>query len=44
MKTRTLLLLLSCCCIAVLPLAAQTNRVTIFPDEDALTPEKLKLV
>jgi len=28
----------------VLPLAAQTNPIAIFPDEDALTPEKLKLV
>ncbi|MCU0785607.1 MAG: hypothetical protein MUF81_16500 [Verrucomicrobia bacterium] len=44
MKTRTLLLVLQCCCVAALPLAAQTNRVVIFPDEDALTPEKLKLV
>ena len=38
------MLLLPCCCMAVLPLAAQTNRVAIFPDEDALTPENLKLV
>ena len=30
--------------MAVLPLAAQTNRVAIFPDEDALTPENLRLV
>jgi sulfatase modifying factor 1 len=42
MKTRPLTLLL--CCLAALPLTAQTNRVTIFPDEDALTPENLKLV
>ncbi len=28
----------------MLPLAAQTNPIAIFPDEDALTPEKLKLV
>jgi hypothetical protein len=28
----------------VLPLAAQTNKPAIFPDEDALTPENLKLV
>ena len=44
MKTRTLMLLLPCCCMAVLPLAGQTNRVAIFPDEDPLAPEKLKLV
>jgi hypothetical protein len=30
--------------MAGLPLAAQTNRVTIFPDEDPLTPENLRLV
>jgi formylglycine-generating enzyme len=30
--------------MAVLPLAAQTNPIAIFPDEDALTPENLKLV
>ena len=42
MKTRTLTLLLSC--VAVLPMAAQTNQITIFHDEDALTPENLKLV
>jgi hypothetical protein len=44
MKTRTLMLLLPCGCMAVLPLAVQTNRVAIFPDEDALRPENLKLV
>ncbi|MCX6915867.1 MAG: SUMF1/EgtB/PvdO family nonheme iron enzyme [Verrucomicrobia bacterium] len=33
-----------CCCLAVLPLAAQTNPIAIFPDEDALTPENLRLV
>jgi hypothetical protein len=44
MKTRTLMLLLPCCGMAVLPLMAQTNRVAIFPDEDAQTSEKLKLV
>ena len=44
MKTRTLMLLLPCCCMAGLALAAQTNRVAIFPDEDALTPENLKVV
>ena len=44
MKTRTSLLLLSCCAVAVLPLAAQTNRVTIFPGEDPLAPENLRLV
>jgi formylglycine-generating enzyme len=38
------MLLLPCCWMAVLPLAAQTNRVAIFPDEDPLTPENLKLV
>ena len=38
------MLLLLCCCIAVLSLTAQTNRVAIFPDEDALTPENLRLV
>src|ERR1035437_4364443 len=44
MKTRTLMLLLPCCCMAVLPLTAQTNRIAIFPDEDPLTPENLRLV
>jgi len=44
MKTRTWLLLLACGGMAVLPLAAQTNRVAIYPGEDALSPEKLKLV
>jgi hypothetical protein len=30
--------------MTVLPLAAQTNRVAIFPGEDPLTPENLRLV
>ena len=44
MKTRIWLLVLACGGMAALPLAAQTNRIAIFPGEDALTPEKLKLV
>ena len=43
MKTRSLIFLL--CALAVLPLSAQTNlRPTIFPAEDPLTPESLRLV
>ena len=43
MKTRSPIFLL--CLMAVLPLSAQTNiNPVIFPDEDVLTPESLRLV
>ena len=44
MKKFTLILSLHCFALAATSLLAQTNRTTIFPDEDALTPENLKLV
>jgi formylglycine-generating enzyme required for sulfatase activity len=44
MKTRTIALLLTGLCLATLPLAAQSTRPVIFPDEDSLSPENLRLV
>ena len=44
MKTRTIALLLTGLCLAALPLAAQSTRPAIFPDEDPLSPENLRLV
>jgi formylglycine-generating enzyme required for sulfatase activity len=44
MKTRPLALLLTALCLATLPLAAQSTRPVIFPDEDPLSPENLRLV
>jgi hypothetical protein len=35
---------LQCCFVPMGGLVAQTNPIAIFPDEDALTPENLKLV
>ena len=36
--------LLQCCFVPMGALLAQTNTIAIFPDEDPLTPENLKLV
>jgi hypothetical protein len=42
--TATVVALLLCCSVPTGALFAQTNRVAIFPDEDALSSENLKLV
>jgi hypothetical protein len=44
MNARTFFLFFPCCFLAVASLSAQTNNLVIFPDEDPLTPEILKLV